>query len=274
MRWFLAAGICAGLLTVAFVGCGAQGEVVKNNVIAWVNAQLGEMKVKKAEIEGRLKEAQAGLGKLQEAKIKADVRLETLARKAEPMDEKLALIEKRMGEMKGYITTATQTSAEVDVGGGKKLDLTGLKDMAGKLVKAHKDLSDSKKAQMAGKPTLEKIASNLAKKEADYAKGLAQLKEMLATINNKMVEVTAIKEAAAASGDADGTIAANFADLQGKMEDFNDDMEVVLRKEMSQYTEADKANAEIDSVDKFITAPAANVDPIDDIDAILNKAKK
>lgn len=274
MRWFLAAGLCAGLLAVAFVGCGPQLKVAGDNVVAWVNAQLGELEVKKATIEGRIAEAKKGLSKLRAEKIKAEVRLEGVSAKIAPLQENVKKTEASLAKVRDYISTAQQTSAEVDVG-GKKYDLKGLNEMAAKVIKIHKDQVAKVKAEEAGKPTLEKIAKSLATKEADYSKAISEFEDKLKEINNKMIEVTAIRDAAAAAGDADKSIAANFDDLRDKMADFNGEMEVVLRRENADFDAGNKAAEEIEQVDKFIDASTqTTADPLSEIDAILGKDNK
>jgi chromosome segregation ATPase len=273
MRWFLAAGLCAGLLAVAFVGCGPQVQVMSDNVVAWVNSQLGELEVKKAEIEQRLADAEKGLRKLKEAKIKADVRLEGVATKIKPLEDSIDRTKASMAKLKEHINTVQQTSADVDIG-GKKYDLKGLNDMAGRLLKTYKDLEAKKKAEEAGRPTLEKIAASLSKKEQEYSTSMSKLKETLTTLNNKMTEVKAIRDAAAASGDADKSINQNFNELQDKMADFNSDIEVILRREMGEFNDADKASEDIKAVDSFIDASTAeHTDPVSEIDAILGDKK-
>ena len=258
-----------------FVGCGAQVKVATDNVVAWVNNQLGELEVKKAEIEQRLTDAEKGLRKLREEKIKADVRLEGVAAKVKPLEEQLDKTKASMAKLKEHINTVQQTSADVDIG-GKKYDLKGLNDMAGRLLKSYKDTEAKKKAEEAGRPTLEKIAANLAKKEQEYSNSMQKLKETLTTLNNKMTEVKAIRDAAAASGDADKSIAQNFTELQDKMADFNGDMEVILRREMGEFNDAEKAGKEIEAVDSFIDASTkpAGADAVSEIDAILGSDKK
>lgn len=273
MRWFLAAGLCAGLLAVAFVGCGPQLKVAGDNVVAWVNAQLGELDVKRATIEGRIAEAEKGLSKLRAEKIKAEVRLEGVTQKIAPMKDELKKIEVAMTKVSEALETAKKSSTEVSFNGASYNEKQ-LTEMAGKVLKVYKAQADRIKAEEAGKPTLEKIAKSLASKEDEYNKALGQLKDTLGTIKNKMTEVKAIRDAAAAAGDADKSIAANFDELRDMMADFNGDLEVVLRRENAEFDAGTKAADDINQVEKFIEAAQPSGDPLSEINAILGKETK
>lgn len=273
MRWFLAAGLCAGLLAVAFVGCGPQIKVAGDNVVAWVNAQLGELDVKKATIEGRIADAKKGLTKLRTEKIKAEVRLEGVQQKIAPLESELKRIEVAMKEVSKAAEEAKGSTELVSFNGGSYNEKQ-LSEMAGKVLKVYKAQADRVKAEQAGKPTLEKIAKSLATKESDYAKAISDLEDKLKEVNNKMIEVKAIRDAAAAAGDADKTIAQNFDELKDMMADFNGDLEVVLRQENAQFDDGNKAENDIKDVEKFIEASQPKTDPLAEINAILGKENK
>lgn len=270
-KWFLAAGLCAGLLAVAVVGCGPQLTVAKDNMVEWVNRQLGELDVKRVEIEQRIASANTGLKSLRTSRVTADVKIKQIEDDIAPIDAQLTKIKTAMENVRTDLKQVQSTSTAIEKN-GEKFTQEKLTGIANDLVAKYKKEMKAKERKETQRTQLKKIQSALAAKEADFSKKLDQMKEEQENIKDMVAEVKSFRSAAASLGDADVSIDENFTKLRDDMTDFKGKLEVVLRTEAGEFDDAAKSMEKVDAAEKYIEATEnSKVDAVSTLDDILGK---
>ena len=261
-----------GLLAVFLLpGCSdgtkARVEVAKDAALKKIDSLLGNMDVKRKEIDlsvSSLKEAVNGIAK---ARIKAQVKHDQIDAKAQTYREKLAQADGSLKKLRDHLSA--NKSVEI---GGKTYQPDELKKMAEQVIEARKGYA----VQIAGfeqsQAELKKVVATLEKNQREYQAQIGRLEGQIAQIDTQMVAVRAMKDASASMGDGNATLNQNVAKLEDKVADLLADTTAELAMESEKW-DASRTEKQIDSVESFITATQAPTDPIGEIDRILGGKK-
>jgi len=255
--------VCLLLLTATLLGCGARAEVAKEKLLTKIDSILGEMDVKRKQIEASVDAFKEGIDGLRKAKIKAQVKQDQIARQVAPLEQKLKELDTSLGTLRDHL--ASGEGAEI---GGKVYSPDELTTMGDKLLTARKELVDQITGYERSKESLQKVVDSLERKQTEYQQRLARLESQIAEIDSKTVALKAMKDASAAMGESEKSMAENVGDLEEKVNDLYADVEVELLTEDEKWN-ADETTAEIDAVDAFITATQDPTDTLAEIDKIL-----
>jgi chromosome segregation ATPase len=259
------------IAAIGIYGCGdgtkARVEVAKEKALKQLDELLGSMDVKRKEIDLQvqgLKQAITGIGK---AKIKAQVKLEELNRKGEPLQAKQGEIDATLKKYRDYL--AKNEPVEL---AGQTLTPDQLKANAEKLIAARKQYTDEIASYDKSKVELQKVVTGFEAKQKELNAQLTALQSKIAQIDSQMVAVRSLQEAKAAMGDGDASLGENVAHLEDKVNDLLADIRVELATEGQMFDEA-AATKEIDSIDSIISAAQGPKDTLSEIDRILEGGK-
>ena len=252
------------LLLIGFLaGCGPRAEVAKDKLLAKIDSMLGEMDVKRKEIETSVNALEDGINGIRKAKIKAQVKQDQIKRQAAPFEEKLKSVDTTLAKLRDHL--ASGESAEI---GGKTYSPAELKAMADKVLTARKELVAQTEGYQKSQASLQKVVASLDRKQTEYQRRLTSLKSQIAEIDSKAIALKAMQDASAAMGESEKTLAANIDDLEAKVNDLYADVEAEFLSEDEKWNETEAA-AEIDAVDAFIAATQNPTDTLAEIDKIL-----
>jgi chromosome segregation ATPase len=259
------------LFVIAIIGCSdgvnARLGVVADKALKKFDTMLGDMEVKKKEIDLQIKGLKQGIAGINKAKIKAQVKLEEFSRKIEPLQGKLSEID---ATLKKYQTFLVKNEP-VELA-GKTFTPEQLKANATKLIAARKQFSE----EIAGydKPMgeLQKTATGLDASQKGLEAKLTTLQGLIAQIDTKMAAVQALRESKTAMGDGNASISENVANLEGKVNDLLGDIGSELASEGHLFDET-KSIKHIDSIDSIISGAQGSKDTLSEINRILENGK-
>jgi chromosome segregation ATPase len=249
--------------TCSVVGCDARTEVAKGKLLAKIDSMLGEMDVKRKEIELSVNAFKEGTDGLRKAKIKAQVKQDQIKRQAAPLEEKRKSVDTTLAKLRDHL--ASGKSADI---GGKTYSPEELKTMADKVIQARKELVGRLDGYQKSQASLQKVVDLLERKLNDYQQRLSRLESQIAEIDSKAIALKAMKDASAAMGESEKTLATNIDNLEAKVNDLYADMDAELLGEDEKWNEMETTK-EIDAVDAFIDATQEPTDTLSEIDKIL-----
>jgi chromosome segregation ATPase len=257
MKYLLPA-LAAALL----MGCGARTEVMKDKVVAKIDNMLGELDVKKKEVELSMAEMENAKKDLQKGRIKVEVKAEQLGDNATELENKIGALDASLKKLRDLL--ATGEDAEI---AGKTYTQAELNDMAKKLITQRgsyeKQMDSLKKSQTM----LESRAAKIDEMVKSYSAQLDKLKTKISEIDANMVALKAMQETSGVGGE-DQTLAQSFGELEDKVDDLYASLETELRMEEAMFDEA-SLDEDISSVDEFIQATQGAGDTLSEIDKIL-----
>ena len=251
------------LITVTLIGCGARAEVAKEKLLTKIDSILGEMDVKRKQIEVSVDAFKDGIGGLRKAKIKAQVRQDQISRQVAPLNQKLKKLDTSLGRLRDHLATG-EAAAII----GKTYSPEELKTMGDKLLTARKELVDQIAGYQRSQESLQLVVDSLERKQTEYQQRLARLESQIAEIDSKTIALKAMKDASGAMGEGEKSMAENVDDLEDTVNDLYADVEVELLTEDQKWN-AEETTAEIDAVDAFISATQDPTDTLAEIDKIL-----
>ncbi len=206
---------------------------------------------------------QASVDTLTDARIKAQVQAEMLAKelkdnKKKIDDSKTALI-KLKNDLNMFDSKLDYTVSYGDKTYTKKDDLN---KMANKVIEHHKTLIDQTGKQETRLETYEKTATTLKTREEDAKKKLAEMKDQLKDLDAKIAMVKAQKEAAEALSESDKTYAESVQGIEEKIKKLDITTETAARKEEEKWKEI-SAKSEVEDATKIIKDTKSTVSEID-----------
>ncbi|MAT14594.1 MAG: hypothetical protein CMJ46_04915, partial [Planctomyces sp.] len=230
------------IVIVAVTGCGSRGEVAKEKLLGKIDSILGEMDVKRKQIEVSVDAFKEGVDGLRKAKIKAQVQQDQITRKVTPLDGKINEIDTSLKKMKVHL--AAGESAEF---AGKTYSAQELKAMADKLLSARKELVTQKERYETSQASLQKVVDTLETKQSEYQERLSKLETQIAEIDGKTIALKAMKDASAAMGESEKSMAENVDALEEKINELYADVEVEMLNEDEKWN-SESTTAELDAV--------------------------
>ena len=261
-------------LLVAFLlpGCGdankARVDVAKKKLLDQIDDALGKMDVQKAEIDNGIKSAKKAADGVRKAKVRAQVTLDQLDEKARPFEEDIAKCDQSLMKLRDAL--ATDMPATI---AGKTYSVAELKEMAGKVIAARKDAETQINGFKSARETMTKQVALLTKTQQGIEAKIASLQTQMAKLDSEIVAAKAMKQASAAMGDADSSLAENLDELERKIATLSADAKTELALETDRWTSTPTDKA-ISDVDAFIRDSQKPSDTVAEIDKILGPAKK
>ncbi len=263
MKRFLILLLTLGL----FVGCGARVEVAKEKLLKKIDSMLGEMDVKRKDIQIQMTGLKQGIEGLGKAKIKAQVKQEQIERDVQPLQERIDRIDAALKTIRPHLDKKEKVEiASVSYTPEK------VKEMAGALLNERKTLSSRLDSLSQAKSSLGKTVSVLQQRQDDYKLALGKLENQVSEIDAKMIAAKAMQEASASMGESETSLATNVSNLEGKVRDLLADVTSTVLSENEKWDEA-KATKEIDGVDATLSKIEGSASTAAEIDRILGTKK-
>lgn len=262
-----------GLFGVYFLpGCSdankARVDVVKKNALDKLDDMLGKMDVQKAEIDNGIKSAKQGAEGVRKAKVRAQVSLDQLDEKVRPFEEKIVQCDQSLTKLRDAI--AADMSSTI---AGKTYSVAELKEMAGKVIAARKDAATQISGFKSARETMMKQVTMLTKTQQGIETKIVGLQSQMVRLDSEIVAAKAMKQASAAMGDPNSSLAENLDELERKIAMLSADAKSELALETDRWSTTNTEKA-ISDVDVFIRDSQKTTDTLAEIDRILGPAKK
>ncbi len=257
---FIGIGLLAVLGIAALLG-RARVEVTKDKAVAKIDQLLGNMEVKRKEIELSVAGLKDGLREIQKAKITVQVKHEQIGRRAEPVEQEIAKIDGSLRRLRDHLASDTTLTV-----GGKVYQQDEVKTLASRLIEQRKVQSDQLAGLRTAQGRLQKVVEALDRKQAEYQKRLADIESQLTVIDSNRTALTAMKDAARAIDSGDKGLAQSVTQLEDKVNGLYAEVEAELRVEDAQWASATKESQSADAILNAVRTPS---DTIAEIDALL-----
>jgi len=248
-------------------GFGARGEVAKEKALKKIDSLLGEMDVKRKEIDHELRSLKNAVTGIKKAKIKAQVKHDQIGRQTDPLRDQIAQADTTLRKLRDYL----QAGEPVEIA-GKTYSPDDLKKMASDVIEARKGQGQQIAGLERSQAELQKVITGLDRKQRAIESRISGMESQIAQIDAQADALTAMKDASATLGDSDATLEENVAVLDDKVNDLFADVQVEMAIESEEWDVA-TAESEINSVDAFISATQGPGDTVSEIDRILGEGK-
>ena len=248
---------------------GARGKVFQQNVESRIDDLLGRTEVQRQQVADKVAEAGRAVETLQDARIRAQVRVDRLNRdhvafQKEQLEPSSAALTRRLADLEKVKADPT---FEVSVGGKtyRQKDLDGLQAVVKDQTERHlirKREADLKKRIL---DEAERSLALLQKDEARATDEVAKLNARKRALDAKLDAVRAQQDAARSLKAGKATVAANFDEIDRFLSSLEDETEAALRK-------AEEDNAVQSAKRREATRPAATEESVDDTIGNARKA--
>lgn len=254
-------GLLAAILAVG--SCRARIEVAADKVLKQIDSLLGEVDVKRKEVEIAVRRLNESASSLAKSKIEATVKAEQFAKQLQAIDSKIQDADSSLRKLREYLSR--EQSVEIS---GTAYTPKQLTNMAERAVVARKALTEQREAIHLSHSALNRAATMLGKRHADAKQRLAELSRQLEEIDAKMTALTSLRDASRIAGSADETIATNFALVELQVKTLSAKVETELRVEDASNAANDSAD-EIPSIDAIINATTGSERVLAEINKLL-----
>lgn len=246
-------------LAVGVVGCGARGEVAKEQMLAQVDRLLGEIDVKKKEVAISVRNHEAGIDTIKRGKIEAKVRLAQITEKLSDLQGQIGQADKALGRLRDHLKAGKD--AEIN---GKKFTDAELKDMAERTIAARKKLATEADALKSSQQRLQGVVTALEEREQDGRERLTRLKRDLDEIDAKSIALKSMQDSAKLSG---GTETVDFDAVEKQVRDLATKIDVELT---FQEQKGQEAGTDQKSLESIVRETSTATDTVAEIDKILD----
>ena len=250
-------------MVALLVGCGPRAEIAREQVISKIDSILGDMKVKRREIEHSVAGFKEGIKGLSKAKIKAQVQSDLLQRKSELVAEDVEKIDSTLKTLRGHLTSATPIQVA-----GRKYGRPELDGMAQRVLRQRKEHVMRLDGFRAAQARLDRVAGTLEGKQSAYEQTLAGITSQLTVIDSNRIALKAMQDVARAMDGAEAGLAASVTELEEKVNDLYAEVEAELRTEDFNWNLA-ASRQEQQSVEEFVTALGTGRDTVSQIDSLI-----
>ncbi|MFM2097083.1 MAG: hypothetical protein RIS70_4207 [Planctomycetota bacterium] len=230
-KMMVAALVVVGLLTVGTGAFRARAEVAREKLTSKIDSVLGDMDVKRKEIELGVSGFRDGLTKLRKAKVKAEVQREQLARRIEPVKDKIDNIDSALKKVRDQL--ASGSVAEI---AGVKYEPHQLQRLAKQMLQDRQRNAAELDGYHKSQDQLTAIATTLGQKQSEYEQRLSGVECQIALIESRKTALTAMREAAAAMDGNEESFAVNVAELEHKVSDLYAGIEAELAGENARWS--------------------------------------
>jgi len=257
--------LIAGCLSLGCLnnGCGARTEVAKEKALSKIDSLLGNMDVKRKQVELSVRALKEGIGGFQKAKIKAQVKHDQLERVIDPINEQITNVDQSLRQLRNCL--ASDESVEI---AGKTYTPQEVQRMARRVLEQRQGFAAQQTDLKRSQASLRKVVSTLDQKRVEYVQRLCRLESQVAEIDSKTIALKAMKDASDAMGESEASLSGNVEQLEGNVNQLFADVESELLAEGERWDESSTQD-EIDCVDAVIKATQNPTDTIAEIDEVL-----
>jgi len=263
----LAGAVGAYLLPGCSDANKARVQVAQKKLLDRIDEALGKMDVQKAEIDNGIKSAKQAADGVRRAKVRAQGNLDQINEKVRPFEERISQCDQSLMKLRDAI--AADMPATI---AGKTYSVAELKEMAGKVIAARKEAEKQINGFKSARETMTKQVALLTKTQQEIEAKIAGLQSQMVKLDSEIAAAKAMKQASAAMGDADSSLADNLAELERKIATLSADAQSELALETDRWSAANTEKA-ISDVDAFIRDSQKSTDTLAEIDRILGGKK-
>lgn len=245
-------------LLLGVIGCGARGEVAKDQVLAQVDRLLGEIDVKRKGAEIAVRNTEAGLDRLKKGKIEAKVRLTQTSDRLSELGAKTERADQALIRLRDLLQSGQD--AEIN---GNTYTVVALKDMADRTISARKKLANEAEVLESSRQRLERTVAALDGREQDGRERLRKLKQHLDEIDTKAVALKSMQDAASISGT---TETLDFEVVEKQVRDLSTKLDVELAYQDEKWHES---VSDEKSLDTLFRETSTASDTVSEIDVLL-----
>lgn len=246
------------IFLVAFSGCGPRLEVARDRLLAEADRLIGEIEVKRREIDPAVQRTGAALGQLKRSRIEVQVRASQISCDLTSTHDRLAQADQALARLRELL--ARNEPVEI---AGTTYTPSQLQGMAGRMLTTRKSLVAKVETLRATKDRLENIVAMLKLREQDGQDRLDALKSLPTEIDTKTVALKAVRQAAEA---AESVGAVDFEALERQVRD----LEVQIDGELAYHEEMLKqATVEARPLGVILTDTGDAAETIAEIDKLL-----
>ncbi|MEY4566766.1 MAG: hypothetical protein RLY14_1736 [Planctomycetota bacterium] len=252
-----------GLLTVGTGAFRARAEVAREKLTAKIDSFLGDIDVKRKEIEQGTKGLRDGVTHLRKAKVKAEVQSEQLDRRIAPVKDKLNNIDTVLKTLRERLSSNSVTEIA-----GVRYQPDELKRLTQQLLDDRHRYATELEGYHKSQDQLQTVVNTLGRKQSEYEGRLATIDNQVALIESRRTALSAMKDAAETMEGSDDSFTESVASLEHKVSDLYADIEAELAAENARWSN-NSSNAS-DQLDKIIASAQGSEDLIARIDKTLN----
>lgn len=253
MMKFLGLVVLVGVIgLVAYVGCGPRGQVAMDEITKRLDKALGELNVKRKEIENKQRELQTQLSELSEKRVQGQVRLELLTEKKQKSEEALTVIKSKVAQVAELVKQANASETKTVSRNGKEYTAADLQAAAKEVADALQSEDAKSKANLAGYNALKQSVDFLVAQEKQAKELMGKLASKISEIDAKKIAVDAVRENTILAGD-NKSIGSGLEQLSKEIENLGVDVEAALRIETEKMNQMSQQNS---VADELLSAPA------------------
>jgi chromosome segregation ATPase len=266
-RW-LTAGLLAGLVGVAFMGC-TYTDVAGAKAKEAFDSLFGKLELQEAAAVRQLAALKTATETLQVEKYKYEAQLKRLNEKLEPLDTAVSRIQLAMTKVKQQadgLTDGTQVSF-----GGKTYDKAGLQALAGQLVKEYGEAKKARDSVAGAKPGVQKFIDTFSSRSAELKKKYDEYAAQLEKIRSNKKELVALQNAAQTISSTDATLGESLKTFEENLDSLGAEVDAGLAREQAMFDELAATSKAASAADAVLSGvdTASPPDNLAEIDAIL-----
>ena len=244
---------------------GPRGEVGKEKILKQLDNWLGEAEVREKEVNAGIRDMEEGIGKLTEARVKAQIQADVLEKEVKGNKRKIDESRDALSRLRNDLTAFdTDTKYAVIYGKQKITSKAELDKLAAQVIAAHKTLATQTDSMEKRLEAYQLTAATLAKREEEAKKKLADMKTTVLELEAEMKMVKAQREAAAVLNENDKSFADGVKSLQKKVDDLSLDAKTKTALEKLKWDEL-VAREKVDDATQLLTESKSTVNEIDDL---------
>lgn len=256
MRRLLAFALLLSV-AIATIGC-AEGEVAKDKIMKKLRDALGELDVKRKEIEFKQRELRTQLGDLRERRISAQVRLERLKEKKKAAEAKIESLRGTLAKVNSLVEQAKDAGGTLEKD-GVTYTAEDISKTAERQINNFKMANTKLQGLKSSVDALQGSYDYLVQQETKAKDLMEKLEIKISEIDAKKIAVDAVREATTISGD-ETSINDSIAALEKDIEEMAIDVETALRVEQDKLNELDTNTKNADA----LLTESPNLDSIGD----------
>jgi len=261
MKIALIVGTIVVALFVAFVGTakiGVWSDVGRDSLVTQIDQAIGGFTVKRKEAENSVAALKVAVGRIQEGKIKTEVKAEQLEKQHEAIQEKMSGAQSSLMKLKELIAADKPATLA-----GVEYDVAGLQAMAQKVITAYQSLKTQAEGVDRAHQLLDDSSDTLAARAEQAKVKLTAMESQLEETDAKLLALDAMKGAASEAGASSESLAEQFKEVEGQLNNLYADVETGLRIEQLTWDESKSAAIDVDSIIRDTQTPASTIDQID-----------
>ncbi|MDG2012306.1 MAG: hypothetical protein P8J33_02300 [Pirellulaceae bacterium] len=264
----LAVALVGGIyVATTTTGCGARAQVAGDKVLDKIDKWLGELDVKRKEIENSVQTLEEAVENNHKAKINAEVRLDDMDRRMKPIQKRVDGIKVYLAEINPHLS-ATE-AVEIN---GKSMSPEEIKARAGEFLDAYETNNQELGALQATKDTYKRAFDLLNREYQISTQQMATLKKKLQEIDIKKTALDDMKTAQTVLGKS-GSISDKFNELEVEINDLFIEVETEMRVESEKVAQREATLQTSNmAIDEILEKNKSSEETQARIDAILNGA--